>query len=435
MQLACRGQGMRLHHHRGGGRPEAAARGAGRVSPTRAALRRTRAGDSAAAPYERRAAGVPSAAQQQPSVAQQPGAAAAGGSGGVWSDEASAVAALSASIAVGALLGGGAGVGLDDALPESVQHISAALGWAYFTCWSMSFWPQIIENQRTRDVSGLSADYLAFSLVGFIAYSLYTGALYFSDDVRASYAALHSGALPDVSAADFAFAAHAVGATLIVAWQYVTMRAPGARGISPLAGAVCGAAALACAAGAARVGVACDTSDCAAWLPLLALLGSTKVAMTLIKYTPQVLHNHARRSTQGWNLTNVLLDCAGGALSFSQVALDAVARHDLGLITSTPAKFAIAGLSIGYDLVFVAQHYWAYKDGPGGGAATAAGEERGAGPVMAAVPVPVAPAGERARGEQPRPRSGVRTFAERARRSGGSGGGGGAAASGGRQQP
>jgi cystinosin len=41
--------------------------------------------------------------------------------------------------------------------------------------------------------------------------------------------------------------------------------------------------------------------------------------MTLVKYTPQVLHNHARRSTDGWNLTNVLLDLGGGVLSMAQV--------------------------------------------------------------------------------------------------------------------
>jgi hypothetical protein len=59
-----------------------------------------------------------------------------------WSDEASAAASLGASIAVGALLGG-AGVGLDDALPEGAQHLSSALGWMYFTAWSISFWPQV----------------------------------------------------------------------------------------------------------------------------------------------------------------------------------------------------------------------------------------------------------------------------------------------------
>lgn len=58
------------------------------------------------------------------------------------SEEATAVTALAASITVGVLLGS-AGVGLDDSLPESARHLSSALGWAYFTAWSISFWPQV----------------------------------------------------------------------------------------------------------------------------------------------------------------------------------------------------------------------------------------------------------------------------------------------------
>ncbi|GBF88420.1 hypothetical protein Rsub_01132 [Raphidocelis subcapitata] len=285
-------------------------------------------------------------------------------------EEAAALAALAASIALGALLGGVAGVGLDPALPgDGVQRLSAALGWSYFACWTASFWPQIIENHRTRDVSGLSPDYLLYSLLGFVCYSAYTAALYFSDDVRASYAAIHGGAAPDVSVADFAFAAHAVAATLAVSAQYAWMRVPGQdRGVSPIAAAVGVAVAAACAGSAGHISATCDAADCAAWLPMLVLLGGTKVLMTCIKYTPQVLHNHARRSTEGWNLTNVLLDLGGGTLSLAQVLLDAVARHDMSLITGSPAKLWIAALSIGYDLIFVAQHYVLYAgDGARGG--------------------------------------------------------------------
>jgi hypothetical protein len=104
-----------------------------------------------------------------------------------------------------------------------------------------------------------------------------------SDDVRSSYAALHGGAAPDVSAADFAFAGHAVLATLLVFWQYVTMRRPEDSGLSPLAAAACGAAALACCGAVAQIGATCDVYDCASWMPLLLLLGSIKVCCTMVK--------------------------------------------------------------------------------------------------------------------------------------------------------
>jgi len=193
------------------------------------------------------------------------------------SEEATAVAALSASIAVGAVLGS-AGLGLDDSLPDSVRHLSGGLGWAYFTCWSISFWPQIVDNHRTRDVSGLSPDYLLYSLVGYVCYAAYTGALCFSSDVRASYATLHGGAMPDVSPADFAFAAHAVLATLLVSGQYYVMRRPSDKALTPVAAGVGLVVLAACGGGAAHIRATCDLSDCASWLPLLVLLGGTKVS-------------------------------------------------------------------------------------------------------------------------------------------------------------
>lgn len=48
---------------------------------------------------------------------------------------------LLGSVAVGIVLGFLGPV--DEALPESVQRISAALGWSYFSAWSLSFYPQV----------------------------------------------------------------------------------------------------------------------------------------------------------------------------------------------------------------------------------------------------------------------------------------------------
>ncbi|KAI8476214.1 MAG: hypothetical protein J3K34DRAFT_516640 [Monoraphidium minutum] len=303
------------------------------------------------------------------------GAAGATAAGPLLSDEAAAVATLAASLALGALLSG-AGLGMDESLPPGARRVSSLLGWSYFSAWTISFAPQIVDNQRTRDVSGLSPDYILFSAIGYGCYTAYTAALLFSDDVRASYAAAHGGATPGVSPCDFAFAAGAAAATLLVAGQYAAMAGPGALRLSPFAAAVAAAVALACGGSAALIHAACDgTPDCAAWLPLLGLLGGVKIAMTLVKYTPQVIHNHTRRSTQGWSLTTVLLDVAGGGLSLGQMLLDAAARHDLAVVTGNPAKMWVAALSLGYDAVFIAQHYWAYRDkqggaarGPGGGA-------------------------------------------------------------------
>lgn len=82
-----------------------------------------------------------------------------------------------------------------------------------------------------------------------------------------------------------------------------------------------------------------------------------QVFMTLIKYTPQALLNAQRRSTEGWSINNVLLDLAGGLLSFAQVGLNAFARGDISVVTGNPAKLGISLLSVAFDVLFILQHY------------------------------------------------------------------------------
>jgi cystinosin len=233
--------------------------------------------------------------------------------------------------------------------------------------------PQVFENWRRKKVDGLSADYLVYSIIGYAAYAAYTSALYFSPGVQASYMAAHAGSLPDVPLCDVLFAGHALALSMFTLYQcYLyggnsSSSSSAARTLLPglstsracevIAVAVLGAVAAYCG----HVGSTCGLEDCDAWLPLLYFLGSTKVIMTLIKYTPQALLNHKRRSTEGWQINNVLLDLAGGVLSFAQIGLNAAARADLSVITGNPAKLGIAAISIGFDLVFILQHYVLYR--------------------------------------------------------------------------
>ena len=71
--------------------------------------------------------------------------------------------------------------------------------------------------------------------------------------------------------------------------------------------------------------------------------------------------NAERKSTEGWQINNVLLDLAGGLLSFAQIGVNAVARADLSVITGNPAKLGISAISIGFDIIFILQHYVLYR--------------------------------------------------------------------------
>lgn len=64
------------------------------------------------------------------------------------------------------------------------------------------------------------------------------------------------------------------------------------------------------------------------WLSLLYTLSYVKLAVTLLKYVPQVVLNARLRSTAGWNIDNVVLDFMGGFLSLAQLLLDAGCARD-----------------------------------------------------------------------------------------------------------
>ena len=97
----------------------------------------------------------------------------------------------------------------------------------------------------------------------------------------------------------------------------------------------------------------------------LIYLGWCKVAISLVKYIPQVISNYRRKSTIGWNIHNILLDITGGILSFVQNVIDSI-RGTLDIEGQTPtlniAKFAISFVAVIFDVIFIVQHYILYKN-------------------------------------------------------------------------
>jgi uncharacterized protein with PQ loop repeat len=85
--------------------------------------------------------------------------------------------------------------------------VSRLLGWCYFTCWSVSFYPQILLNTRRRSVTGLSLDFCTINVLGFLCYTVSSILFLFSPIVRNEYARRHPDAPePTVRWNDLAFA-------------------------------------------------------------------------------------------------------------------------------------------------------------------------------------------------------------------------------------
>lgn len=99
------------------------------------------------------------------------------------------------------------------------------------------------------------------------------------------------------------------------------------------------------------------------WLGFCILTSFVKLGITVIKYVPQSVLNYQRKSTEGWSICNILLDFSGGLLSFAQLVVDAVDNGNLSLVIDNPVKLGLSFFSIGFDILFMVQHYWLYPQG------------------------------------------------------------------------
>jgi len=87
-----------------------------------------------------------------------------------------------------------------------------------------------------------------------------------------------------------------------------------------------------------------------------------KVVITLVKYMPQVITNYRNQSTRGWSILQILLDLGGGILSVSQLLIDSYLQGDWSGVTGNPVKLALGNFSMFFDIIFIVQHYFLYRE-------------------------------------------------------------------------
>ncbi len=268
----------------------------------------------------------------------------------------------------------------------AVQYTSSIIGYIYFLCWSVSFYPQIILNYQRRNTTGLSVDFSVLNVVGFGCYSVYVGFLFWSKTVRDQYQHRFHNHHDDgdkdagedavaVQSNDVAFALHAFLLSLIQVGQIVyyqrKIRATTNENNSNISSSSSSSSSsstmtrnllhmihpttkyflLSCI-------VTCIIYTILVlynihniiFLDYLYMLSSIKLIITIIKYIPQVMLNYNRKSTVGWNVWNVLLDLSGGLLSLVQLLLDAWAMGDFTAITGNWVKFGLSFVSLFFDV-------------------------------------------------------------------------------------
>jgi len=208
------------------------------------------------------------------------------------------------------LVGGAIGLLLaphDHALPTPWYRVlSAGIGYTYFLCWSVSFYPQVLTNFRRKTTAGLSADFCALNVLGFACYAAYNLSLFYSPAIQREYRNRHGeDSEITVRSNDVAFAVHAfliASATLFQIGYYDGFRVHTSNAITTvlvtLVVVICTAPVLVVA------------SNKLEWLDYLYVLSYVKIVITLIKYVPQMVLNIRRRSTHGFSkFFNLVVGC------------------------------------------------------------------------------------------------------------------------------
>ncbi|KAI0197317.1 PQ loop repeat-domain-containing protein [Xylaria flabelliformis] len=251
-----------------------------------------------------------------------------------------------------------------------LEFVSALFGWVYTICWSLSFYPQAILNFRKKSTAGTTVDFPFLNSLGFLSYLIYTCALYWSPLIRHQYALRNDGHTPTVAFNDVAFAFHALVLTAILNTQYFLPSIWGfeqSAGRKPsrfITGIFTG-----CITGiiliifvVASQPQAADPKTSWAWLDVIYVISYAKLLVTVVKYAPQLVYNSRKRSTKGWDISQILLDFTGGLLSIVQLGIDSYLQHDWSGVTGNPVKLILGNVSIFYDLLFMGQHYCLYRD-------------------------------------------------------------------------
>lgn len=238
-------------------------------------------------------------------------------------------------------------------------------------CWSASFYPQPLLNWRRKSTQGLTKDYPALNVLGFISYTISTSCFLYSPQIRAQYAARHPNApIPTVRFNDFAFAAHALVLVLVTysqfwtrLWGFEVSKGKQTNNVTRfvIVGSITTVIVFIFRAATNETKIQYD-SNLWTWVDVIYIFGYIKLLATLLKYIPQAHFNYTQKSTEGWSIGQVLFDFAGGILSLGQLFIDASFQGDWSGITGNPAKFGLSNISVFFDVIFMIQHFWLYRD-------------------------------------------------------------------------
>lgn len=229
------------------------------------------------------------------------------------------------------------------------------MGIFYFLCWAWAAMPQAYLHYQQKSTSGFSWDYVAISTSTHLIYTLH----HIIRHVWYKNQGLdQKSTLVDVLNTSWGLCWST--AKCIQCWYYPRSKGQGLTWASAsTCGAIFGYAVIWLIMSA--VGAVPFIEENGLWT-FVDQLGMIKVAISFIKYMPQVYENWRRKSTGGFHPLNFLLDIGGVIGSFFQYFFlfwnEADPTYITGSIFST---VGLALVSLFFDAIFVYQHFILYR--------------------------------------------------------------------------
>lgn len=246
--------------------------------------------------------------------------------------------------------------------------LSDLLGLVYVCCWSVSIYPPILTNWRYGSANALSIDFVMLNTAGYfylvisLILQLYWWMPLPKDvDVTEELASLK----PKITNFDLCYCLHGVIMNLVLVSQVVAghslwrFKVNRPLRMEPIYYRVL---ALSILVFMVLTGQLCIYNLQSGWDNLRTLdycnrLFLLKISMSLIKYVPQVFHNHARRSMKGFAIQSTVLDVTGGVSSLMQLVWQ-ISKEQGFNTTVWVANFGKIGLAlvtILFNIVFLLQ--------------------------------------------------------------------------------
>ena len=247
---------------------------------------------------------------------------------------------------------------MDSLLIKEFTYLDSACKicyWVCLSCWSLSYYGQLVLNNKSKSVKGYSLDYCLFNLIGFFVYSI-TCIFSFIDEVNTN----------QISIGNLVFSIHGLILSAVLFKQtllYSSDNQDESFSSFSLYSFTSIITMLSILLFCEKVDSLYDpnilSKDQNFKFNSESLSGVIIIYCTFFKYLSQLLLNYKNTSTIGFSSINVYLELSGSVFCLAQGIISAINNEDFNIV-----KCIICSFSFAFSFIFIIQRL-IYKNNQG----------------------------------------------------------------------